>query len=276
MCCKFVLVSNLQTIETRFNVRFGQNQEEIPKSFAVSGGQNACVITSEHPNTLVVFTFGMTPYFVSKPMNLLTARVEGNKNCKDDPCYNGSKSIFLQAAFKKPIQSQRCIVIADAYYEWSASNRPYLVFLQNKNRPFGFAAIYDQWQNPETKEITTSFAIITTTSNSMLQGIGVKRMPVILSKSDENEWVNPSSRLSDVLRFLVPYPSEKMNAYPVSHLVNEPEMNHPDMLNPTGEKLRQEAVSTPAKQGYQVHKTKSKQETPWFNPSTDPKSPKPE
>jgi len=103
-------------------LRSDQNQEEIPKSFAVSGGQNVYVITSEHP----IFTFGMTPYFASKPMDLLTARVEGNKNRTDDPGYNGSKSIFLQAAFKKPIQSQRCIV-ADAYYEWSAATGNTLV-----------------------------------------------------------------------------------------------------------------------------------------------------
>jgi len=89
-------------------------------------------------------------------------------------------------------------VIADAYYEWSDQNKPYLVFLQNKNRPFAFAGIYDHWQNPESKEIVTSFAIITTTANSLLQSIGVKRMPIILSRHDEAVWVKSSAHLLEI------------------------------------------------------------------------------
>ena len=250
MCKKFVLASTLEKTETRFNVLLDQNTVEIPKSYSVSSSDYSYVITSENPFVIQAFKFGMTPFYSTEPLNLINARSEGDKNSRNDPHYTGSKSIFLQTAFKKPIQYQRCLILADAYYEWSSQNKPYLVYLQNKNRPFAFAGIYDIWQNPESKEIIFSFAIITIAANSLLQSIGVKRMPVILSRSSEAVWIKASNHLYDVLILLAPYPSEKMNAYPVSEIVNNPEMNDQSMLNPVGEKLLIETTPVRVTGGY--------------------------
>ena len=147
-------------------------------------------------------------------------------------------------------------VIADAYYEWSDRKKPYLVYLQNRNRPFAFAGLYERWQNPITKEIVTSFAIITTVANSLLQPIGVKRMPVILARVNEMEWINPSNHLSYVLRLLEPCPSEYMNCYPVSEMVNIPGANDPSMVNPAGQKLLSEAVTPFYLRGHRTNKEK--------------------
>jgi len=245
MCEKFVLASDLQRIEARFNAHLDPNTVEISKLYAVSGGDNTYVITCQDPHQLQVFKFGMTPFYAKEPMNLLNARAEGDKNSVNDPGYNGSKAIFLKQAFRKPIQFQRCLVIADAYYEWSTQNKPYLVYLRNKKRPFAFAGLYDQWKNPDTKETVFSYTIITTTANPLLQSIGVKRMPVILSRSEEMEWIRASNHLSDVLGLLNAYPYEKMNAYPVSEMATMEGINDPSMLNPIGEKLLSEIKPIP-------------------------------
>ena len=139
-----------------------------------------------------------------------------------------------------------------------------MVNLQNKNRPFVFAGIYDRWINPESKEVVESFAIITTVANSLLQGIGAKRMPMILSRSNELQWIRASNHLSDVLRLLSPYPAEKMNAYPVSEMVNTEGLNEPSMLNPVGEKLLVEINPVRVEGGYRVHKQKGASDKPWF------------
>ena len=206
----------------------------------------------------------MTPFCATQPMDITSARAEGDKNMKNDPAYNGSKAIFLQSAFRKPMQSQRCLIIADAYYEWSDRKKPFLVYLQNRNRPFAFAGIYDRWTNPESKEIVESFAIITTVANSLLRSIGVQRMPVILSRSSELQWIKASNHLSDVLRLLNPYPAEKMNAYPVSGMVNMEGVNDPVMLNPIGEKLQMENNPERVLRGHRVHKEKSAPDKLWF------------
>ena len=231
--------------------------------YAVSEGDETNLITNQDPHLIQVFKFGMTPFYADKPLSLINARAEGDKNVADDPYYTGSNAIFLKTAFRKPIQFQICLVISDAYYEWDNQKQPYLVFLQNKKRPFAFAGLYDQWKNPDTKETFFSFTIITTTANPLLQSIGVKRMPVILSRSEEMEWTRASNHLSDVLGLLNAYLYEKMNAYPVSEKVNWKCNNDPSMLNPTGEKLLKEAVIAPLQQR-RYHKERPAPEIPWY------------
>ena len=138
------------------------------------------------------------------------------------------------------------------------------MYLQNQNRPFAFAGIYDLWIVPESKDIVFSFAIITTVANSLMQSIGVKRMPVILSKSNETLWIKASGHLSDVLTLLIPYSSEKMNDYPVSEVVNTHGVNDPSMMNPIGDKLLIEAVPMSVTGGYNKHKDKPHSDKPWF------------
>lgn len=261
MCKKFVLASDLQWIEPRFNAKLYPNTPEIPKMYAVSEGDETYIITGQNPHLIQVFKFGMTPFFAHESMNLINARAEGDKNSSNDPGYNGSNAIFLKPAFRKPIQFQRCLVIADAYYEWDNQNQPYLVFLQNKKRPFAFAGLYDEWKNPDTKETVFSFTIITTTANPLLQSLGVKRMPVILSRSEEMEWIRASNHLSNVLGLL--------NAYPVSEKVNWTCNNDPSMLNPVGEKLLQEDITAPLQQR-RFHKEKPIPEIPWHQNRQQP------
>lgn len=195
----------------------------------------------------------------------MVKNTNGFNQCQNDPYYNGANSIFLKAAFKKPIQSQRCLVIADAYYEWSILKKPYLVFLQNKERPFAFAGVYDRWKNPETGQVITSFAIITTTANELLQSIGVKRMPVILTKSNEKDWIKSTRHLSKVLGMLNQFPSEQMNAYPISDLVDNPEINDISILQPIGDKLQADFEYTSRiPRPYRMHKERAPSDTLWF------------
>ncbi len=261
MDLKFVLVSSLEVIEKRFSAKSSPAVVEIPKSYLIGRGDPSYVITD--PNSIHVFKYGLTPHYAQEPLSIMTARAEGTKNKADDPGYSGSKAIFLLPEFKKSIFSQRCIVVADAYYAWSDKNQQYLVYLQQKKRPFGFAGLYDTWQHPETRELTTSFAIIATTANEMLQGIGVKRMPVILPLHYETNWLKSSLHLSEILSFLDPFPSKKMNAYPVNGVVNH-EVNDVSLLTPRGDKLQVEVNPPILSRSHHYHKSKPVSNTPWF------------
>ncbi len=101
------------------------------------------LITCEDPHLIQVFKFGMIPLLAHEPLNITNARAEGNKSGHNDPGYNGCNAIFLKQAFLKPIQVQRCLMPADADYEWSNQNKPSFVFLQNKKQPFAFAGLYN-------------------------------------------------------------------------------------------------------------------------------------
>lgn len=173
-------------------------------------------------------------------MYLFNARAEGDRNKENNINYTGAKGIIQKASFKKPIRSQRCLVIADAFIEGSTKNgldEAHLVHLKNKQRPFAFAGIYDTYINSETGEILKSFSIITTVTNELLNKIPHHRSPVILKPSQEKLWLNSNVPLSDITRILKPYPADDMDAFPISNEIKNPRNKNKELIEQQGPSL---------------------------------------
>jgi putative SOS response-associated peptidase YedK len=239
MCGRYILVQKLELLEKRFNVSAPDGME-WKASYNLSPGQMAPVITSSNPRQLQLFRFGMTPFWAKKPMYLINARAEGDHNKENDPNYKGAKGIISKPSFRKPIRSQRCLVIADAFIEGTIKeklSKPFVVYLKNNVRPFAFAGIWDEWANKETGEIVHSFAIITTTANELLQKLPHHRSPVILDHKQEKKWLNTDLPLADITQLLKPYPAEHMNAYPVDAAIKNPRAEGKELLKPVGERV---------------------------------------
>ena len=97
--------------------------------------------------------------------------------------------------------------------------------------PFGFAGLWDTWSSPKGEEIRTC-SIITTEANDHLKPVH-GRMPVILTREAEALWLDPTIQdPAKILPLLRPYPSEDMEVYPVSRLVNSPQNDTPDCVVP--------------------------------------------
>jgi len=242
MCGRFVLVQKLEKIADRFGVEIPEGLEFSP-SYNIGPGKYSLVITDRQPNSIEKFRFGLTPFWSKKNMLLFNARAEGDRNKENNPNYSGAKDIISKPAFRKPIRSQRCLVIADAFYEGSTSNGlsdAHLVYLRNKQRPFAFAGIWDSWKHPDSGKIIEGFSIITTTPNELLQKIPHHRSPVILHPGQEKLWLNPETPLTDITACLKPFPAEKMNAYPVSDKVKSIRNDEPELVNPQGEPIMPE------------------------------------
>ena len=88
-------------------------------------------------------------------------------------------------------------------------------------------------------------------------------MPVILSRSEEIDWIRASNPLSRVLPLLAAYPYDKMNAHPVADMINMAGVNDPALLNPIGEKLLKEIITAPLEQR-RHHKERSFPEIPRY------------
>ncbi len=239
MCGRYIEVQKIETIEKRFNVK-APDEFEYQPSYNISPGQLAPVVTNENPDILQLFQFGLTPFWSKKPMYLFNARAEGDKNKSNDPNYKGSKEIFRKPAFRKPIRSRRCLVIADAFIEGTTReglNKPYVIYLKKQARPFAFAGIWDTWNNKETGEIINSFSIITTTPNELIQKLPHHRSPVILKKEYEKKWLTMDAPINEVLNLLAPYPSEYLNAYPISAKIKNPRAEGRELIEPIGERI---------------------------------------
>jgi putative SOS response-associated peptidase YedK len=58
-------------------------------------------------------------------------------------------------------------------------------------------------------------------------------MPVILDSKDKDLWLDPHvSDLEQLKSFFRPYPSEMMEMYPVSYMVNSPKNDNPECIKP--------------------------------------------
>jgi len=124
-------------------------------------------------------------------------------------------------SFRDPLRKQRCLVPADAFYEWRRSakeNQPFC-FEVGDGAIFAFAGLWDRWRAPDGR-LVESCTILTTTPNELLAGVH-DRMPAILSAEFYDRWLDPRMQdMTRVLAMLRPYDSKRMRRYPVSKQVN--------------------------------------------------------
>lgn len=142
-----------------------------------------------------------------------------------------SEDISAKPMFKQAVQKRRCLVPADGFFEWKKISedlkQPYHIGI-NGGRPFYFAGIFE----PASDTRPTTVAILTTRPNSLMETIHL-RMPVMLTDDNAKEWLRAGELTSDELsRLSTPYPADKMRAFPVSTLVNNPRNNGPEILAP--------------------------------------------
>jgi len=237
MCGRYVIVSKVEEIASKFQV---QASFDFAANYNIAAGQKAPIITSEKPDELQLYHFGFTPFWAKKPTYVINARAEGDHNKENDPNYHGAKGIIKKPFFRHAIRSKRCLVPADAFIEGTTKEKldqPHLVYMENKARPFALAGIYDEWTNKETGEIFSSFAIITTRPNQLMQKIPHHRMPVILEEKHYKEWLNSETPLAAATNLLEPYDHKKMNAYPIDPAIKRVKTNEANALKAIGEPL---------------------------------------
>ncbi|MFO7656717.1 MAG: SOS response-associated peptidase family protein, partial [Bacteroidales bacterium] len=83
-----------------------------------------------------------------------------------------------------------------------------------ENDIIGLAGLYDEWTNSITGELLTTFTIITTPANAMMEIIHntKKRMPAILSPYAEKDWLRNQISENELISFLKPFDEKQMNA----------------------------------------------------------------
>ena len=148
-----------------------------------------------------------------------------------------AEGIDTQPALRSVWQARRrCLVIADAYYEWRRTDKqPFAVALGNRG-PMTFAGLWDSWRAPDGATIR-SFAIVTTRANELLATIH-DRMPVVLAADHWPAWLGETDAPDDELKaMLKPYPPERMTMWPVDKRVGNVRNDSADLLDPIGDAL---------------------------------------
>jgi putative SOS response-associated peptidase YedK len=149
------------------------------------------------------------------------------KNPKLTPINARAETVATSPFFRGAFRHQRCLIVADGFYEWRKEGRnktPYFIHLRS-GRPFGFAGIWSAKRN-DAGTPSPSCAIVTCTANELMEPIH-NRMPVILPAATRDRWLDPSAEADDLSTLLVPLPSDEMDAYAVSTVVNSPRNDSP-------------------------------------------------
>ena len=136
-------------------------------------------------------------------------------------------------AFRDALKKRRCLVPADAFYEWQRidpkNKRPF-AFAMKSGEPYAFAGLWDRWQGKENETLET-FTILTTDPNELMEPVH-NRMPVIVEPKDYERWLDPETKDRPPVDLLRPYPAERMRSWPVDQRVGNVRNNDAELLKP--------------------------------------------
>jgi putative SOS response-associated peptidase YedK len=197
MCGRFILLTDLSVLCESYGI------QEIAAGYNpgrnISPGQQIAAVVHDDKNRLVSFRWGLIPAWARDPAigsRMFNARAE---------------TIAEKPSFKRAFQKRRCLIPVDGFYEWQQAGkgkRPLCLSLKSE-RQFGLAGLYETWISPEKVPIHTC-TIITTESNELIRPIH-DRMPAIVPKDKEAEWLDPrNGNLKELASLLKPYPSDEM------------------------------------------------------------------
>lgn len=160
-----------------------------------------------------VFNWGLIPFWTKTEEDAEEIR-KMTLNARAD-------TIFEKPSFREPIMKKRCIIPSTGYFEWrheGSKKIPYYIYLKNEEI-FSMAGIYDTWLDKSTGVEHTTFSIITTDTNPLTDYIHntKHRMPTILSKEDEEKWLESALSKADISALLKPYDAAPMDAYVIGN-----------------------------------------------------------
>jgi putative SOS response-associated peptidase YedK len=168
-----------------------------------------------------VLKWGLVPAFTKV---LKTARKPINARCE---------TVATSGMFKAAFGARRCLVPADAYYEWRddpGGKTPFAV-ARIDGEPVAFAGIWDEWTSPDGERLQT-FSTITTDANRQLSVVQ-DRMPVIVERPDWAVWLGESER--DIRALMKPAAEDVLYFWPVDHKVGNVRNEGPALLLPQPE-----------------------------------------
>lgn len=218
MCGRYSISANASQLAERFKIDV---PEAYQNRYNASPTQILPVITNENPEGISFFYWGVVPKFA--------------KNKAISPkLYNiNSETLLQKASSSKGLQSRRCLIPADGFFDWKNVGKkrkvPYR-FIIKQNELFAFAGLWEEYEDEEEGMVHT-FSIITTSANKITSEMN-GQMPAILSKENEKQWLNNSLTPEEWVKMLKPYPTESMSSFTVSSFLNNPDYERPEVLKP--------------------------------------------
>lgn len=196
MCGRYRRKSDKQRIADAFAVSAGLEELDLAPEDDIAPGsiQPVVAINQDGERQIELMRWG----FKLPDRLLFNARSEGIESSK---------------FWKDSFEERRCIVPADAVFEWQQADKgkkkPKYEIAIPGQEPFGMAGVWKLWKNPKTDQWERTFAVITGESSELVQPIH-DRMTTFLQPRDYEEYLASAERPPiHLLRIL---PAGKMRA----------------------------------------------------------------
>lgn len=219
MCGRKTLTHDIQSIIEELAIEEWENPDNYLPSYNIAPTQISPILIYNEKRIVQPMRWGLIPSW-AKDMKfgarMINARVE---------------TILEKPSFRNIIHKNRCIVIADGYYEWKkdgTSKIPYY-FKDPEDKLLTMAGLYDVWQHPGG-QLIPSYTIITTEAQKKIELIH-NRMPVILPQEHLDKWLKTDNFSVARALELVQDAKPSLVKYPVSQLVNSARNNSPECIN---------------------------------------------
>jgi putative SOS response-associated peptidase YedK len=146
-----------------------------------------------------------------------------------------SEGIATRPAFRVALARRRCLIPADAFYEWQRrpeGRLPYAI-RRRDGQPMAFAGLWEVWRDPQQPgaEALRTCTIVTAAADEAMAAIH-PRFPVVLAPDAWDAWLDPAVGAGGARRLLAPPPSGWFEAFPVGSMVNNVRNDGPELLTP--------------------------------------------
>jgi putative SOS response-associated peptidase YedK len=219
MCGRFVITSAPDAI--RRLLRY-EEQPNFPPRYNVAPTQPIPIVRlNDGARHFALARWGLIPASTKDAKRaplLINARLEG---------------INTTRAFRAAMQSRRCLIPTDGFYEWKKDGkerRPFF-FPSRDREPFAFAGLWEAWTDPDGNAVESA-AIITCAANEQVAAIH-DRMPVVVPPERHDAWLETVRvNATDAAALVGPAPNDFLQAYEVSPRVNSYQNDGPENVAP--------------------------------------------
>ena len=139
------------------------------------------ILWAVYPRSLDALQWGLIPYWAKDPKiayRTINARAE---------------TVDKASSFRQAFAKRRCLIPADGFYEWRKTAKPKLPFAiaMKDGRPFTFAALWENWKDPESGEWLPSAIFCVVALQRALNGFSFCAQPAEISATFREKRLNP-------------------------------------------------------------------------------------
>ncbi len=219
MCGRYTLATpSPANLKARFPVG---EAVAINRRYNVAPGDPVLAVTTDRQGAPrgELLQWGLVPSWAKQPdtgLKMINARVE---------------TVASRPAFRRAFERYRCLILADGFYEWrqrpDGAKQPFHI-TRTDGAPFAFAGLWSVWRGDPERQLR-SCTILTTAPNEAVALLH-DRMPVILSPTDEQRWLDHGTPTSELHRLLSGLPASETALRPVGSAVNDARYDGPECL----------------------------------------------